>query len=127
MAFSNLGKDQKALEINYHLPVAFNFAFAFELFGQKDAKNTYLTITGENYYATDFAEPQYRMGGELWFQNMLALRGGYNFNYDAEGYSLGLGLKFEPIAGKEIRADFAYTDFGEAFSAPLRFSLSGSF
>ena len=126
MVFSNLGKDQTVRELSYHLPVAFNFAAAMEVFGEK-GEDVSFTLTGENYYATDFADPQYRFGGELWFRNALALRGGYKFNYDAETFSLGLGVKFKPVEGREIRADFAYSDFGDAFDPPLRFSLSGSF
>ena len=126
MAFKNLGKDVKSRETNYQMPVTFNFAFAIEVFGKKGSSRTYLTVTGENHYATDFAQPQYRLGGELWFQNTLALRAGYKPRYDTETYSLGLGVKFQPIGGKEVRLDFSYSD-GNDFEAPLRFSLSGSF
>lgn len=126
MGFTNLGKDQKIRSINYQMPVMFNIAFAIEALGKKGG-DTYLTVTGENQYATDFAEPQYRIGGELWFKNTLALRGGYKFNYDLETYSLGAGVKFHPVKRREIRADFAYSNFSYRFDAPLRFSLSGSF
>lgn len=126
MGFYNLGKDLRILAIDYQLPVMFKFAFAMEILG-KQGGDTYLTVTGENQYATDFAEPQYRLGGELWFKNSLALRGGYKFNYDLETYSLGAGVKFHPVKRSEVRADFAYSNFGYKFDAPLRFSLSGSF
>jgi long-subunit fatty acid transport protein len=126
MGFTNLGRDQRVREMNYQMPVMFNFAFAVEALGKKGG-DTYLTVTGENQYATDFAEPQYRVGGELWFKNTLALRGGYKFNYDLETYSLGVGVRFHPVKRREIRADFAYSSFSYKFDAPLRFSLSGSF
>ena len=97
-----------------------------EALGEKGAP-AYLTVTAENYYVTDFAEPQYRLGGELWLRNTLALRGGYKFNFDLETYSLGAGVRFSPVAGRELRADVAYTGMEDAFEAPLRFSISGSF
>ncbi len=126
MTFLNLGKDQKILETEYHLPVAFNLATAMEVIGNK-GDQTYITATFENYFATDFAEPQYRLGGELWLQNTVALRGGYQINSDLETFSMGAGVKFQPVEGREIRADFSYSDYGRFFDAPLRFSLSGSF
>jgi hypothetical protein len=36
-------------------------------------------------------------------------------------------VKFQPAEGRDIRADFAYADFGDYLDAPLRFTLSGSF
>ena len=126
MSFANLGPDERALEMKYHLPVAFTFGFAGEIYGDV-GEQAYLTVTGESYYATDVADPQYRIGGELWFQNALALRAGYKFNYDEESYSAGLGVKFTPAEGRELRADFSYSDFGGVFDAPLRFTLSGAF
>ena len=126
MAFMNLGKDNVVTGGETQImPVVFSFAAAGEVFGEQ-GDPAYLTLTLENYYATDYSEPQYRLGGELWFQNTLAVRGGYKFNYDIETFSMGLGVKFSPAEGRDIRADFAYTKF-DYFDAPLRFTLSGSF
>jgi hypothetical protein len=106
--------------------VAFSFGFAAEVFGEK-GEPAYLTVAGDTYYATDVAEPQYRLGGEMWFQNALAVRAGYKFNYDEETYSAGIGVKLKPAEGREIRADVSYSHFGGRFDAPLRFTLSGAF
>jgi hypothetical protein len=125
MTFRNLGKDMKVFQETYRMPTAFNVAFAMEALGKKD-QNMYLTITGESYYATDFANAQYRVGGEFWLQNALALRVGRKFKYDEETFSFGAGVKFRPSKKREVRADFAYTRFG-VFDPPVRFSLSGSF
>ncbi len=126
MAFKDLGKDVEVFEeVNYSLPTTFSFAVAMEAFGQK-GDPAVLTATAENYFATDFAEPQARIGGELWLQNIVAVRAGYRFKQPAQSYTLGFGLKLQPVEGKEVRADFSYTQF-DYFDAPLRFSLSGSF
>ena len=58
--------------MNYSLPTTFSFAVAMEAFGQKGVP-VVLTATAENYFATDFAEPQARIGGELWLQNTVAV------------------------------------------------------
>ena len=126
MTLGNLGKDLQVREVTYRLPATFSVAAAMEAFGSQ-GEQTYLTLTAENYYATDYAAPQFRIGGELWFHNSLAIRGGYKFNFDVETYSLGMGLKISPTQGRDLRADFSYTNFGNAFNAPLRVALSGSF
>ena len=126
MAFENLGRDKTLIEQTARMPVTFSVAAAMEIVGQK-GEPMYLTVTGENYYATDLAQAQYRVGGELWFQDAFALRGGYKINFDEESYTLGVGVKFQPAEGRDIRADFAYADFGTYLDAPLRFTLSGSF
>ena len=71
-------------------------------------------------------QTQARIGGELWFQTTLSVRAGYAFKHPAQSYSLGAGLKFQPTAGREIRADLSYTQF-DFFDSLLRFYLSGSF
>ncbi len=126
MTFENMGKDVKVIESVAHMPVSFSSAAAMEIFGSRGDPG-YLTLTGENYYATDFAEVQYRVGAEFWIQNSFALRGGYKINFDEESWSIGAGLKFSMPNGRIVQADVAYSDFGTYLDAPLRFTLSGAF
>ena len=126
MTFENLGKDVKVIESVAHMPVSFSTAAAMEIFGSKGDPG-YLTLTGENYYATDFAEVQYRVGTEFWIQNSFALRGGYKINFDEESWTVGAGLKLSMPNGRIVQADVAYSDFGVYLDAPLRFTLSGAF
>ena len=49
----------------------------------------------------------------------MILRGGYKFNYDTEGLTLGAGLKL-----KGLGVDYSYCSYGEYLSAVHRFSLS---
>ncbi len=126
MTFENLGRDVKVISSVAHMPVSFSTAAAMEIFGSRGDPG-YLTLTGENYYATDFAEVQYRVGTEFWIQNSFALRGGYKINFDEESWTLGAGLKFTMVDGRVVQADIAYGDFGAYLNAPLRFTLSGAF
>ncbi len=126
MTFENLGRDVKVISSVAHMPVSFSTAAAMEIFGSRGDPG-YLTLTGENYYATDFAEVQYRVGTEFWIQNSFALRGGYKINFDEESWTLGAGLKFTMADGRVVQADIAYGDFGAYLNAPLRFTLSGAF
>lgn len=126
MAFENLGKDLTLVEDRASMPVSFTIGGAMEILGEK-GDQTYLTVTGENYYATDAAKVQYRLGGELWLQETLALRGGYKVNFDEETFSVGAGFKFNPSEGRQLRVDVSYTDFGMYLDAPIRFTVGGSF
>ena len=126
MTFENMGKDVKVIEDVRKMPVAFSTAAAMEIVGAT-GDPTYITVTFENSYATDFADPQYRFGGELWLQNNFALRAGYKANFDEESWTLGAGLKFSMPNGRVVQADVAYSDFGTYLDAPLRFTLSGAF
>ena len=126
MTFENMGKDVKVVEDVRKMPVSFSTAAAMEIVGAK-GDPSYLTFTAENHYATDFADPQYRLGGEFWLQNSFALRAGYKVNYDEESWTLGAGLKFTMADGRVVQADIAYSDFGAYLNAPLRVTLSGAF
>jgi len=62
----------------------------------------------------------------------LALRAGYNFNYDSDGFAIGFGIK-QKISGKALKFDYAYADMGDmtdtsSFSnQPHRFALALEF
>jgi hypothetical protein len=47
------------------------------------------------------------VGGELTILKILALRGGYRFNYDAETATFGAGLNV-PLGSSTLRVDYAY-------------------
>ena len=82
------------------------------------------TASIEGAYFTD-RDQRYNLGGELWLKNIVALRAGYKFDYDAESWTIGAGLK-GTFSGRNIRLDIAYSDFGKYFDAPIRLSFSGS-
>ena len=55
------------------------------------------------------------VGGEYLFNNMFALRAGYNSLFaenSEEGVSFGAGMKYNIIGTAAIRVDYAYQDFG---------------
>jgi hypothetical protein len=69
----------------------------------------------------DYSE-RVHTGVEYWFKDFVALRGGYKFNYDFEGFSFGAGIKW---MGIEI--DYAYSDFGSILGSINRFSAQIGF
>jgi hypothetical protein len=50
-----------------------------------------------------------KLGGELWIDEMLALRSGWNPRADAMEFSAGVGLRGR-LGGRALQVDYAYTD-----------------
>lgn len=83
-----------------------------------------LRVGFEAINTNDFSE-RLHVGGEYLFGDLLALRGGYRFNY-AEG-NLSLGFGISPSVGDfEARVDYSYVQY-DFLSAPHRFSLTLAF
>lgn len=125
MALKNLGKNEIYLQSPFWMPINYNMAISDELLG-KQGDPLYLTVAVETVYAVDYKQ-RFHAGGELWLGNILALRGGYKFNYDLEGYSLGAGLKYGMGRNRTFMLDVSYADVGNLLQAPLRFSLGSAF
>ena len=64
----------------------------------------------------------YNVGGEYGYSDLFFIRGGYKFNTDEEGLTLGSGIKFN-FGGASVSFDYAYAEFG-VFDAVNIFSLS---
>jgi hypothetical protein len=127
MSLRNFGKDKVLLQESFiaaKMPMYFNMAVAAEVFGKK-GDPAYFTGAFEGLYAVSF-EKRAHFGGELWLRNMLALRGGYKWNYDAQDFTAGAGVKLKR-GDRYLQADFAWVKFNKNFDAPLRFSVTGSF
>lgn len=123
MNMKNLGGEQEIVSEKSEMPLVFHTGIAMEVFGNLGDPVS-LTGSFEGAFFTD-REQRWNLGGELWIQNLVALRGGYKFKYDAETWSVGGGLK-GTFGGRSIALDVSYSNFGDLFDAPLRLNLSGS-
>ena len=123
MNMKNLGGEQEIVSEKSEMPLVFHTGIAMEVFGNLGDP---ISLTGsfEGAFFTD-REQRWNLGGELWIQNMVALRAGYKFKYDAETWSVGAGLK-GTFGARSIALDVSYSNFGDLFDAPLRLNLSGS-
>ena len=83
-----------------------------------------LLLAVDAIHPRDYTE-RIHAGAEFWYADMVALRGGYKFNYDEEGLTLGGGIKYG-VGGIALKIDYAYSDFG-IFDSVNRFSLGVSF
>lgn len=97
---------------SFQLPLALRIGISADVLDfttvNRDMHSLVVAVDAE--HPRDYPE-QLKIGGEYTFMNMLALRGGYTFPTDEQGFSLGIGVKQE-VAGLRIGADYAYTDFG---------------
>jgi hypothetical protein len=119
--FNNLGSDLKFYDIAYGLPLEFSIGTALVPIKTGNSKIM---------VAIDATKPQdgplyYYSGIEYSFMNMLALRGGYKFNYSGtsetpglgtlavnstiEGVSLGAGFQYEIEGTGLIGVDYSFT------------------
>ena len=131
MGFRNFGPDQKSREarFSYLMPLTYNMALAGEVYGEK-GDPVYLTLAVESSFPVDY-EQRYQMGGELWIQNLVALRGGWKWNHDLESFAMGAGFK-QTVGGRTFALDIAYSllkkkDGVALFEPPIRVSIGGSF
>jgi hypothetical protein len=108
-------------EGRFELPLTFALGVAIDLMdfvGGMDNQSFLLAV--DALHPRDFKE-RLHLGLEYWYHDLVAIRGGYKFNYDTEGLTLGFGLK---LAG--FRIDYAYSSL-KYFDALNRFTIAFGF
>ncbi|MCI0693431.1 PorV/PorQ family protein [candidate division KSB1 bacterium] len=138
---NNLGKDLKFFDIGAPLPLNFSIGGSINLI--QNHQHT-VTIMADATKPQD-AEQLIFTGGEYSFNNLVALRGGWKFNYSGvddkkrnefdqreikaprteEGVTLGGGLKV-PMGQKRLLLDYSFTEFG-ILDNTHRFSINVAF
>lgn len=122
MAISNIGSQEKFIAREARIPSIFRVGTSATLLKTADQQ---LTGSFEFSHPPDNSE-RLNMGAEYAFRKYLFVRGGYNFNYDAEGVAGGVGFRFPVSAAGMSDLDYAYTDMKDLGSAH-RFSLRFQF
>jgi hypothetical protein len=106
ISVNNLGKDLKYLNEQYSIPTALRFGARTSLFEEE----------GQKLYAAfqigrpNDSDEQYNLGFEYTYRDIVALRGGYKFNYDTENWSGGLGVSLASL-GISGSLDYSYTNY----------------
>jgi len=102
-------------------PTIFRIGVAWELLDSDDHK---LTNSVQLNHPNDNTE-NVNLGVEYWWNNILALRGGYVSARTEEDFSVGFGLH-APITMADFRLDYAFSNFGRLGNVN-RFSLQLQF
>lgn len=127
MSLRNFSNQNDYYNQRFELPLTFDFGVAMDvlpLFTQ--ASNQKLLVVADWQHPRDFAE-RFNVGAEYGMMDAFFVRGGYKFDLSEtavseEDFSLGLGAKFD-IGGNGIRADYAYTAFGDFFGQVHRITI----
>lgn len=109
------------------LPTYYRVSTSMSLIGKEgllSVENSRLTIALDAVHLNDNPE-HYSVGGEYEFAGTFAVRGGYIFQTDEEGLTLGAGLNI-PMGGTSFGFDYAYAAFG-LLGSVQHFTLSASF
>lgn len=92
------------------MPMSFSLGAAIDIIEGKDDNPHLLTLAGEFVHPNDGPE-KINIGTEYAFNNFLMLRGGYRYNYDEEGITLGGGLNVRTSAWS-FMLNYSYWNFG---------------
>jgi hypothetical protein len=111
----------------WDLPTSYRVSTSMSFIGMNGLValgDTRLLIALDAVHPNDSPE-RYSIGGEYSFFGTLAVRGGYVFNTDEEGLTLGAGLKI-PLGETSVVFDYAYGEFG-LLGYVQHFTLSAAF
>lgn len=122
MAIQNIGSQEKFIDREARIPSIFRVGTTATLMRRSDQS---LVGSFEFSHPPDNSE-RVNVGAEYSFHKYLFLRGGYGFNYDAEGMAGGVGMHFPVSVAGMADLDYSYTDMLDLGSSH-RFSLRFQF
>jgi hypothetical protein len=111
----------------WDLPTSYRVSSSISLVGENgfaQIADSRFLIAVDAVHLNDNPE-HYSVGGEYEFARTFAVRGGYVFNTDEEGLTLGVGLKI-PVSASLFSLDYAYVAFGR-LGYVQHFTLSAAF
>jgi hypothetical protein len=97
----------------WDLPSSYRVSLSMSLIGKDgfvQSSNSRFLLALDALHPTDTQE-HYSVGCEYEFEGILAVRGGYVFQTDEEGLTLGTGVKV-PVGASVFSLDYAYAAFG---------------
>jgi len=120
----NFSNQNDYFDQRFELPLTFDFGASMDMLTlmSEPPENSALVLAVDWLHPRDYDE-RLHVGAEYGFMDMFFLRGGYKFNYDEESFTAGLGVKAATSGGYGIRADYAYSAFGEFFGQVHRISV----
>lgn len=122
----NFGADVKYAKESNPVPLLFRFGIGADVLGadgllRSGGEDNRLSVAYDIFHPNDYAQ-QMHVGVEYEFAGSFALRGGYKFNYDFDGFTLGGGIKHS-LEGVRLSADYSYGAMGTYLGNVQRISL----
>jgi len=95
--------------VDIRMPLDFRVGLAMDFMNGEESPHL-LTLSVEGTHPNDGSE-KLNLGAEYWYNDIIALRGGYRINYDEENFSVGGGIKYS--SGKICsKINYAFVNFG---------------
>ncbi|WP_412061770.1 PorV/PorQ family protein [Rubrivirga sp. IMCC45206] len=128
MSVQNFGPEVAFVEERFAAPLTFRLGATGDLVGpqgivRQDPRNR-LTVAYDLHQPNDY-DQQMQVGMEYSFAEVLALRGGYKVNYDAEGLTLGAGINADLRAAR-LNVDYSYGTMGEFLGSVHRITVGAT-
>jgi len=122
MGMRNFSKNFKYEDDSFPLPLTFTMGAAMDImdFLDKFGEDHNLLFELDAVHPIDYSE-RVNIGCEYGYRKMIFLRGGYKFNHDTEGLSLGLGFSLK-LSGVLTKVNYSFNDAGN-FDPVNRISL----
>jgi len=84
-----------------------------------------LVVALDLFQPNDYAQ-QAHVGTEYEFAGAVAFRAGYKINYDADGFTAGLGVK-QTFSGIRLIVDYSYGSLNYSLGNVQRISIGAGF
>ncbi len=114
----------------FELPLLFRIGWSIDLMGDQNlflGGNPHrhrLSFNMDVIHSNDYAE-RLHLGTEYVLYNLIALRGGYRFNYEEGDWSFGFGLN-PRVSSLDVRVDYAYVIY-DFLDSPHRVTVAFAF
>lgn len=102
-------EDLQSEPVDIRMPLELRGGIAYDWLDGSTTPH-FLTTILEGRVPSDGVE-KIHIGSEYTYSNLFSVRGGYRFNYDEEGLTLGLGFHF-PVGSFDCSLNYAYLDYG---------------
>jgi len=127
MSIRNFSSAATYEEVSAQLPLIFQVGLGmdlFDVFAPSRTGNNSLMLSTEFLHPNNYTE-RVNIGGEYLFSDLIAVRGGYEFNRDIAGLSAGFGLT-PTLGNNRFELNYSYSAF-DVFDGVNRFSLVAFF
>jgi hypothetical protein len=128
-SIQNFGPTMTFAKDESSAPLSLRVGIAADILGQDallfSSQDNRLGIVFELFQPNDYAQ-QAHIGLEYEFMNMVALRTGYKFNYDADGFTAGGGVK-QKFGSMRLSLDYSFGALSYSLGNVHRISLGVGF
>ncbi len=119
-AIKNMGSMGKLREESTKLPSEFRFGGAYQ--ARLEGITSTLTLSSDIVKYLENDDMYYHFGGELFFNDIIAARAGYQAGWESRGMTFGVGLKWGALYFDYAAAPFQY-DLGTGHIISLKYAF----